>query len=398
MVEAMTRRIVLLLAGFACGACPPGAAGLHQPSAEPTSQPTTRDFSEVALAQAKAIEAAVQARDSKVIRQIFDSPALAGRAMARVEALPMAEAQVQAQLRDFYADMFAREVFPWSEAGGYQFLRAVRRPDDPQRPRLLFRLVTPQGINYHEHLLHPGTGRVIDTYVLLTGDTLASVMGSTLERNASALMPGGSLPRELRLLEEMQASLAEEDPASAIKAYNSAPQRVRENTVVLLTRLRAATALPESRERDAAIAEATDDLRRVLGEDSPAAALMSVDAYLAAGRSDDAMAAVDLINRWTGGDPYLDVLRANILLGQGEVEIARVVAEAAVRATDLPGAHATLLDIALAQRDHDTTLRQLRTLRDRFGWTFTDIRSAAGFEEFVKSPQFGTWQQDGAAW
>ena len=44
--------------------------------------------------------------------------------------------------------------------------------------------------------------------------------------------------------------------------------------------------------------------------------------------------------------------------------------------------------------DYPAVLKGLRTLREQFGYQFSDLRDAEGFEGFVDSPQFSEWTAD----
>ena len=43
---------------------------------------------------------------------------------------------------------------------------------------------------------------------------------------------------------------------------------------------------------------------------------------------------------------------------------------------------------------HATVLENLRAMRDQYGFEFSDLTDAEGFEEFVESEQFQEWLAD----
>jgi predicted Zn-dependent protease len=91
---------------------------------------------------------------------------------------------------------------------------------------------------------------------------------------------------------------------------------------------------------------AIDALRRAYPNDA-SLDLMLLDGYFMKKRYDEALQAVDRIDRSLGGDPYLDVMRANMLLAKGDVDGAyRFATRAVEREPSLSEAQLVLDDIA----------------------------------------------------
>ena len=60
----------------------------------------------------------------------------------------------------------------------------------------------------------------------------------------------------------------------------------------------------------------------------------------------------------------------------------------------LADAHDYKMTIALANKDHQTVLKELRVLRDKFGYQFSEFGGVEGYEGFVDSPEHSEWLKD----
>jgi predicted Zn-dependent protease len=146
-------------------------------------------------------------------------------------------------------------------------------------------------------------------------------------------------------------------------------------------------------------AQALDDYHKLFQND-PTADLLSIDAFFLRGEHDKSLAAIDRLDKAVGGDPYLDVMRGNILFGKGDADAAKRMGARAVKADpSLYAGHDLLLSIALKQNDHPETARRLAIFQDRFNMDFGDLSGAEGMAAFRQSPEYKAWlnRQRGAA-
>src|SRR5690606_10604947 len=117
-----------------------------------------------------------------------------------------------------------------------------------------------------------------------------------------------------------------------------------------------------------------------------------IDGYVLKGEPERALEAVDRIEAGVLPDPYLDVIRANVLGATGEWGDARVAAKRAIeREPDLEAAHWPALVGSLAEKDFADTSRLLRTMHEKFG-TEIDPASLPIYEEFVRSPEYRAYE------
>lgn len=119
---------------------------------------------------------------------------------------------------------------------------------------------------------------------------------------------------------------------------------------------------------------------------------MLIDRYL---QQQDFKSALDCLDRLHKAvhDPLLVVRRAAVLLEMEKTAEARKAIKDAIKADpDEADGYAVALDVSLADDNFDETLECLSVLEQRFGYQWKDLREAAPFAAFVKSPQFKKWE------
>ena len=348
---------------------------------------------------AAALERAVRERDAAGVRRAVDEEAFFRNAISGVELPLMARASLRKDFGAYYTHLLTAQL-PQELAGGgsYECLGVVWRAGDDgrMRRRLLFRLAGDGGVNYHEHLLGEGPRpTVVDTYTLLADDTFAHGVRGVFEENARFIREGGALSPRSALLDAMGERMAVGDVEGAVAAFDNAPDAIKSDKGVLALRYRAAAALAGVTNDSGPMLAAMEDLRRVMGRDTPAAAFASVDLWIAQARFDEADAAVATLAAWTGGDPFLDYYRCRIALGRGEFDRAARLSDAlAEKLPALSQGAEMRAAVALERKDYDGLLRTLRALRDKYHWELGDLRESPAMSGFVASPQFRQWQAD----
>ena len=263
---------------------------------------------------------------------------------------------------------------------------------------VLFRLDTNEGFNYHLFKLGRIRGRVRadEFHVGATGEEIATTISKNMAAglksdNFVGRMTGAQKQflDDLDLQQTMFDAVAKGQHEKALRIYRRMPKRLQKNKLPMLNRIMATSA-----EDEKAYLKAVDDFLEVFPEDS-AAGMILLDAGALRGDVDLILKSHRSLTKWTGGDPYLDLLVGSNLASLGEVtkavELTRNTDPEDVGTAD---AHDYKLAIALLAKDHPETLKQLRVFRDRYDFEFGDLRQAEGFEDFAKSPEFSDWQSD----
>ncbi|MGE5191789.1 MAG: hypothetical protein ACM3U2_04760, partial [Deltaproteobacteria bacterium] len=97
-------------------------------------------------------------------------------------------------------------------------------------------------------------------------------------------------------------------------------------------------------------------------------------------------------NTALGGDPLLSAKRAAFLLELDQVAEARKAIDAVLAAEpEERDGYAIGLDVALAEKNFDDTVKYMAVLEKKFGLQWGDLEKVEIFAEFVKSPQYREW-------
>jgi predicted Zn-dependent protease len=136
---------------------------------------------------------------------------------------------------------------------------------------------------------------------------------------------------------------------------------------------------------------AADEYRQFYPNDA-SIDLIALDALLLRKSYNQALAGLDRIDTAVGGDPYLKVLRARILLKQDKPEAARKMAEAGIaEEPTLKAAYYFLVDQSLKQRNFAKSAELLSQLESRCNVKFMDLTTVPAYAEFVKSQEYKAW-------
>jgi len=267
-------------------------------------------------------------------------------------------------------------------------------------PCARFRLASLQGgVNYIDlkmRLDKAGKVRGVDMYNHQNGEWVSSGLRRTFlqyvrdqRRSAWEKMIQGkedwvqvSLGEE-KMIELLRAG----SPEKALEEYAALPEAVRKQKECMAIRIRIAMQIDDKKVEEA--------VREYLAlyPDDPSATLVSLAGHTAAGRYAEALTSVDALDRAVGGDPYLDVVRADLLVKANEPGRARQVVLAAVEKNpDWQDAYLLLLLLELDAKRFKEVAGLLTTLHERFGWDPGSIEEAPDFAEFVKSPEYRAWQ------
>ena len=281
------------------------------------------------------------------------------------------------------------------EAGGSIAPVRVRLIDGERRA--ILRVLLPDGsLNYHEMpLVKDATGfvRARDIYIYAAGeyfsDTLRRlfVIGTNEEPSFLARMMGKTEKNPMIAYQprvrEMTAKIRDGDGKGALAIYESLPEALRRDKAIMLTYVMACSKID-----DETHARALDDLRTAFPNDR-GMEMMFIDGEIIRGRYDQAIAIVDQLDRSIGGDPYLDIMRANIRLQEGNLAQAEAMAARATeRDPDLEDAWWTRVNVNLAQKDFAETARLLTHLRDDMLIEIDDLSKYPDYAEFMQTAEY----------
>jgi predicted Zn-dependent protease len=283
-----------------------------------------------------------------------------------------------------------------ADGGSYRLLRIGTKDG---HKTIVMRMAGTSGINYHEYLLanEGGQARAVDLYIYLSAERISE----TLRRTAIPLAQHDSRNLLQRLtrsesafvanmdkIQQMTSMLQQGRHEETMRIYRQLPIELQQDKNMLLIRYQAAVNLGEA-ELTATLSDFRAHHPHDVGVD-----FMLIDYYVLKKEFEAALASIDRLDQAVGGDRYLDTLRAEVALQQGDQNRALQLAEKAVAAAeDLTGPRFTLIAVLLATKDYTRTLREMREVEDRFSIDFGNLSENAIYADFLKSKEGEEWQR-----
>jgi hypothetical protein len=264
--------------------------------------------------------------------------------------------------------------------------------------RALFRLVSSNGaLNYHDWVLgrsREGQTVATDCYVFLIGEMYSQNLRRSFlplaHKSGGASVAALSGPEKdfvehFPQFAQMGQYVRERNWRQALNTYKELPASVQASKPAMTMRLLATQSVS-----DAEYLGTIDEFRNRYPND-PMIDLVSVDAYILRKSYEKALESINHVDKAIGGDPYLKVLRGNVLLREKKLDAARaIVQEAVVQDKNLLRGYYSLIDISLARREYTDTVKWLKKA-ESFGVSFGDLTAVSAFAEFVKTPEYKDW-------
>ena len=370
---------LLLLAGLLA------AVAQAVPNAPP---PVFREF-------ALQVETAAATEDAAAINDRVDVDGLAALITMGYEPATRTNNRLRAQLR---SQLDWGQAITGAVAAGGNY-RLLRLREEHGHVRALYRLNTPEGLNYHDMLLVADDAGIWirDIYVYASGEWLSdSLRRPYLVAVSHNDVIGPDMAPRDRLFVAHRADLARPqtrvlagDHTKALSVYRVLPAALQQEKFVQLSR-----AVSAARVGGAALQTAQAEYARLFPGDI-GFDLILAEAAREQGAAADADTAIDRVDRALGGDPYLNVLRGVIALRREQYQRARDLAEDAImEESQLSEAHMLRIAAVLGARDHKGTADALTTAQDKAGLQFGSLDRQPAFADFLDSSPGKKWVEE----
>ena len=290
---------------------------------------------------------------------------------------------------------FSKSIDTETEGGGnYALLKIVRRGKDRH---VIFRLVTGTSsaagggrIDYHNLRLVKHHRKVLadDIYVARTGSWLSESHRTNLRFvQLQGDEPVGGFTSQQReeleqfkLIAEMTRATQSGNQSEASKIYEKFPEDIKTSKNVLVARLLATEREEFFKAADAMIAEHPS---------SPAVGLSLIDFGMRQKDLPTLKRASEMLQKWTGGDTYVDLNVAAVMLSEGDADkAAEMTKEIDLREFDFVNPVLLQLKIALASKDNVLLLECFRILRDDHDEDINKLLKSPVFTDFVDSLEY----------
>lgn len=317
---------------------------------------------------------AISTGNARELRVLIDwermfEQAVAGHSDAFTQKVFFRRAFFSAADRGEPLQFCAREV---ARGGSYRLLRR-------EASTAIFRMIYADGtMNYHKLAFDPQAAnpKVTDLEIALTGEPLSQVFRRNFLRvvTPDEEVFTGPFDRKLidgvRTLQEMSLALHESKAQETWDLYDDLPEPFLREKGALLLRIQAAREMRDPKR----LAEACDAYCERF-RDGEFTAFAKLCACLIREDAPGSRAALDRIPAPFASDPYLDVVRAEILLDEGDLVAARKAAErAAADPAGQPFSSWAMLSVQMRSKEFDAAAATVARLANEFGQAQVDKR------------------------
>ena len=284
------------------------------------------------------------------------------------------------------------------EGGSYTLLD-IKPNADGTEAEALYRMVSPSGLNYHKLLLKQEGGQnwITNIYVYYTGQWLPQLfkLNQIMSFQMQEIPVSGLSAAEqayvdyrdtLKMINEAAAA---GNMVAALETHRRLPQELQTSTPVLLNQIMLAANVS-----DDALQSAIADYNRSKQADPFTLALHLNGAYQKQGEYNKALQTVDVLEKGLPvSDPYLDVMRSQILHEAGRTEEATEAARKAYCAT--AGIQQPAMQLALTHiysGQYNEALVLLERIKERYqvdidAW-LSQVEEASSFRQ---SKEYQKW-------
>ena len=283
-------------------------------------------------------------------------------------------------------------------AGDYRFLSVEKTPEGAAAH---MRLIPADGsLNYHRLTIGRNAAQqpvAVDVYVYVTGEPLSHTIGRMVGQ-----LSGGTDADSLAIAKGMQrasAALQAGKPDSAEAILSALPAAWKKQKSIMQMRILAANGVAAQKKLDGKpIGNAYRHAIEAFETAFPKAnnlPLLLMDYHILEQNFPLAAQALDQLDQQVGGDPYLNLIRANIAIGQNDAEAAQGFAETLIKTLPDMAAegYGILLDLAIQSKDHTEVTRVLKALEAETLVRFpVNFNNAKPFADYMASPEYKKWK------
>lgn len=344
----------------------------------------------------KALEAKIKQEKGRGLVGSLNSNKLVSRSVQGLDLQPTFVLGFSAGAAGAFNQSFAKQLdASLAENGHYRFLRLH---GDGAQKRLLFRMSGDGGTNYHDlEIERSATGQfeIVDMHISLSGEKLSETMrrmvvltavsqkGSFLKSLTGQL---SDFEKSIKQINQFNALKAGGQFAQALAVFKQLPPSIQSEKTFALGRLMVAMQVSEQE-----YLTAMTDFRNAFPTDA-CIDFMSIDYHILRKEFDQGLAAVDRFEKNLGGDPYLNMIRANLYSEQKKWDEAKKAIAIVIAAEPtLSNPVFVQAGIGLTQPDNKLVLDSLRILKNQHKLDLGGVATAPEYAGFVKSPEYQEW-------
>lgn len=348
----------------------------------------TEELAKPTQAQAEAygssLATALNECNMPALKMFIDIKSMASEAVRRSKVAKKDQRAVLAGVLSQIDTNLLQQTCPKGEEAFARFLRVRERSG---RTTVLLRTSSDEGLNYLEFYVgQRKSGALVadDLYAFLSGstmiETLQSIFDALVDEDNSEVIRFKNIAEKLN-----------SEPAAGIAETHSLPASLRESKSMQGAIVQAASNLSEKEYKDA-IAE-----YQRLFPDDPSVDLVSIDGLFLSEKYEEALAAIDRLDKSVGGDEFLNQIRSGILIAQGiDFKLAATKAKAAIAAEPtLETNYLMWFAAELGAKNYSEAAAAMTILTDKYDYLYTEDllpEITENHEEFAKSDAWAAYK------
>jgi predicted Zn-dependent protease len=247
--------------------------------------------------------------------------------------------------------------------------------------------------------LRPGpVVKAVDIYVVAAGEQMSQTLRRLYLMSAAQMNPSllqrlsgrdGDFVKNMERFQELITQFQAGNGEAALTAYRQLPQSMREEKSSMLIAAQAAALVDDNE-----YVSMLEEFRRVHSND-PCSDIISIDYYFMRKEFDPALECINRLDTAVGGDPYLNIHRAQIMVERGELDEARKLCETAIETSpDEVDLHWVVVTVTLHQKKFADTVTWLNRLESEFNLEMSNLQNVPEYSEFVQSPEYSAWMEE----
>jgi tetratricopeptide (TPR) repeat protein len=399
VLQTCAAAALLLSAGCGLGGkktdAPPDLPVTEPPVEPPVVWEKDQTLEAASTAFAKTVEKSINRGDPRFMQAHMD---YAGMLKAAADAWKLPASSIAE-----FEKKFATAGMPATlaqETGRGAAIKLLRLREVDGQWRAMLRLLSRDGLQYHELYLAPDAQRtikIVDACSYLSGTKASETLRHFLlplavEKDKAVL--DKITPAERAFAENvsavayLQSKMLSGDYTEALKVYGGLPEAVKADPEV--AQMRFACARKHGKDD---YLKAIEDFRTRFGGKG-VTDLLLIKYYFVAEREPEGLEALDRLDKAVGGDGMLDYFRAKTSRKLNDAPKAKALAHKALEADPtLDRAYYLLFDYSLEEKDYTETTRLLDEFEKHVPQATLNLEQEKTFADFLKSKEYEEWMK-----
>jgi len=274
--------------------------------------------------------------------------------------------------------------------GSYTFLHSYIKDGSY---RLLFRLMSDKGINYHEYEIKQKNGdiRIVDIFLFQSGENISESIGGIYQAfrmiNAKNEIETNEEVTKDSELQKFKTLLSNGKNRKAFKYWVNLPEEIRCTRSFLIAGLQLGLIINKEK-----FELAYSDFQKYFPENQ-SKYLIPLEGLIAYGNYSKALSCIDSLDSRIETDPMLNYLRANILYNMGNhIEAARKFNMLIQSMPDFEDGYISLLHVYINDKNYQKATDLLDMMVSNFDYYKSSMNNyLSNYPEFYQSSEYKIW-------